>query len=498
MPRASDVIPVVDIFAGPGGLGEGFSSYRGGSRGPGFRIAASIEKDFWAHQTLELRAFRRQFDADPAFYSDYLTGRIDRKTLFAAHPDQANVAENEVHQVVLGKDTADDVRALIAARITGDMPWVLIGGPPCQAYSLIGRARNRGNSTYVAETDVRQRLYVDYLQILADHAPPVFIMENVKGLLSARLEGHQLFDRIRSDLRDPASALQREGRSARGKPKYELRSLTAPGTLFGPNEPADFLVRAEQYGIPQARHRVIIMGVREDIPCDATGLLRKKRENTAGTQIGDLPRLRSGLSGSPDTLERWMDTVRNVPKRGWFRQLDKGMREAVQESIDGLRTPAAGRGANILKRAQRVVLNHHTRSHIVPDLDRYLFAATFARAAERSPALGEFPQSLLPEHRSAAQALSGGHFADRFRVQLKGRPATTVTSHISKDGHYYIHYDASQCRSLTVREAARLQTFPDDYFFCGPRTSQYQQVGNAVPPELAQQIAGIVHQVLRG
>jgi DNA (cytosine-5)-methyltransferase 1 len=137
---------------------------------------------------------------------------------------------------------------------------------------------------------------------------------------------------------------------------------------------------------------------------------------------------------------------------------------------------------------------HETRGHMPSDLGRYLFAAVFGEVRGYSPKAADFPLSLSPDHRN----WHSGVFNDRFRVQLAGEPSTTVTSHISKDGHYFIHPDPMQCRSLTVREAARLQTFPDDYYFLGNRTQQYVQVGNAVPPYLARQIAQLLLRALSG
>jgi len=142
--------------------------------------------------------------------------------------------------------------------------------------------------------------------------------------------------------------------------------------------------------------------------------------------------------------------------------------------------------------------SHESRGHMPSDLHRYFFAALYAGLKGISPKLSDFPEELLPIHKNVEQGVSGKMFSDRFRVQLSNAPSTTITSHISKDGHYFIHYDPVQCRSLTVREAARLQTFPDNYKFEGMRTAQYHQVGNAVPPLLANKIAEIIYEVLEG
>ena len=131
------------------------------------------------------------------------------------------------------------------------------------------------------------------------------------------------------------------------------------------------------------------------------------------------------------------------------------------------------------------------------DLYRYLFVSAYGEARGVSPCLKDFPTELLPEHKNVNQNGEDQKFADRFKVQLWNKPASTITSHISKDGHYFIHPDPVQCRSLTVREAARLQTFPDNYYFEGNRTQQYHQVGNAVPPLLANQLAAIVYKIFQ-
>jgi DNA (cytosine-5)-methyltransferase 1 len=322
-------------------------------------------------------------------------------------------------------------------------------------------------------------------------------MENVKGLLSAQLHSVQLFDRIREDLHDPAKALKREGRSSNGgNPKYEIRALV-PSVNLPQDDPRRYVVRAELLGIPQRRHRVILLGVREDLSSRISPVLSlQKTSRTVDEVVNALPAVRSGLSKQPDSDIAWLDAIKACRNRVWMRQIDPQIRKEIEHRLEGLGVPAASRGSNFLSWSENCVLNHSTRAHILPDLERYLFASSHAIVFGFSPTLSEFPKALRPDHSNLARALRNEMFADRFRVQVGDLPATTITSHISKDGHYYIHPDPSQCRSLTVREAARIQTFPDDYFFCGGRTAQYLQVGNAVPPDLARQIAGVVAEIL--
>jgi DNA (cytosine-5)-methyltransferase 1 len=501
-------------------LGEGFSALRRGGE-PVFKIKLSIEKDFHAHQTLELRAFYRQFPdrKAPAEYYKYLAGRLSREALFEKFPEEARKASDEAWHIELGgkhfSETQIDAR--ICGAIGKRVNWVLIGGPPCQAYSIVGHSRVIGGEGLAAyEADPKHHLYEHYLRILSIHQPPVFIMENVKGLLSARYKSEGIFQRILKDLKHPLGAMRWAGNPMHQEAlEYQLMPLAAgSGELLANlshTEPRHFVLRAEDYGIPQARHRIIVLGIRADLRLVPIPLQKSQAVSVAEV-IADLPKLRSGLSREADSPEGWRDAVLEITDSTWLRNdtLPGGLREALLRAsarvrqglgrggrfLEGMSIPAKCPGWFLDKRLQGVC-NHETRVHIREDLHRYFFAAVFAKEFKRSPLLEDLPKALLPEHANVEAALKETKFNDRFRVQMAGRPSTTIVSHIARDGHYYIHYDPAQCRSLTVREAARLQTFPDNYFFEGPRTQQYQQVGNAVPPLLAKKIADIVADLLQ-
>lgn len=510
-------IPIVDLFAGPGGLGEGFSFIEDGNA---FRTIVSAEMEASAHETLRLRAFyrvlRRKGKKALASYYRFCNGETSLpydESTFAEWEE----AGREARQIELGTPEGNKELDTILdnAKIGPEKPWVLIGGPPCQAYSLVGRARNRGKKNYIAENDHRHYLYKQYLRILHNYKPAAFVMENVKGILSSKINGQYIFHSILQDLANPGLACGETSGL-----KYRIHSLVV-NTVFdsesNPNDidVHDFVIRAEEYGIPQARHRVILLGIREDI--DATPRFLKKHEPITFNDVTqNLPRLRSRLTKEKDSTEAWTKTIKQhlselaneteqLPELNKLGATLRKYSEAVTSSLDNghLRIPISNRLAE-LPPAQaiwyedkklKVWLNHEARGHMRSDLRRYVYAASFAETYGRSPKGHEefCLKGLRPEHAN----WETGKFADRFKVQLTDTPSTTVTSHIAKDGHYFIHPDPLQCRSLTVREAARLQTFPDNYFFQGNRTQQFHQVGNAVPPLLAVKIASVVRDVLR-
>ncbi len=521
----SSNINIIDLFAGPGGLGEGFSSLESNGGHP-FRIRMSVEKEISAHTTLTLRALYRilREEGNTKPYFDYAEGRISKDDLIAECPDQWQEANEETLGAprALGEDND-----LIHKRLKqlkkqhSSEPWVVIGGPPCQAYSLVGRARNKGIQNYKAEEDPRHFLYKEYLQVLSIIEPDVFVMENVKGILSSSVGGEKIFPKILADLENPR--LVTEGKK-NGK-SYRIYSFVkAPDSTdlisSGYSNHNDFIIRAEDYGVPQTRHRVILLGVSADLTDNIPDQLKTSEQVSIEYVLEGLPALRSKLSKGEDSSVNWKAAidanVRLVKSQLGRNKTYTAVLDSMSESLRNLKSEAPvtdtkypGKGigkeapvklSNWLTKAKPgKVLNHAARGHMNSDLGRYLFSACWAlpevhgTSDKPFPKAEDYPECLAPDHAN----WNTGKFADRFRVQRKGRPATTVTSHISKDGHYFIHPDPTQCRSLTVREAARIQTFPDNYFFEGSRTQQYVQVGNAVPPFLAVQLATIVFRLLK-
>lgn len=505
---------VVDLFAGPGGLGEGFASLRERGHAP-FQIGISVEKEPSAHRTLMLRAFLRKYRARrgalPKQFIDFHAGLIPEPAWAEVDAEAWCTAVGEARDLELGTEAAArTINGAITNLRRNFDDTILIGGPPCQAYSLVGRARSRGMRGYVPEEDPRHYLFREYIRVLDRLRPAAFVMENVKGMLSSQVESRPVFEMLIEDLTSLGTG--------RGH-LYELRAIRladGKARLLEAEQPSDFIVRAEKFGVPQRRHRVIIVGIRRDLARSAS----MARINVCSTPptlaetIGNLPALRSGLSRGHDSEAAWREAVINAgrrlssihrrkddaPLRSTFAALTKELEASPPLPRASAALPLSYGTANNrllrwLERPKlRAVAQHESRGHMASDLERYMFVAVFGEKHGFSPKTEDFPLALHADHRN----WHTGVFNDRFRVQLASQPSTTITSHISKDGHYFIHPDPKQCRTLTVREAARLQTFPDDYIFLGNRTQQYVQVGNAVPPYLARQIAKLVLESLRG
>tara|TARA_A100001015_G_scaffold304214_1_gene395086 strand:+ start:726 stop:2279 length:1554 start_codon:yes stop_codon:yes gene_type:complete len=511
-------IKVIDLFAGPGGLGEGFSQFKKNNSNF-FDVKLSIEKDSVACKTLLTRKFYRkiQNENSKSNYNKYINGNISIDNLFQLNQTEFKEARKEVLELDICKKNRKELDTKIQSALNGDKKWVLIGGPPCQAYSIAGRTRILGKKPLKDEEkyrkdanqykkdleiynkklnefskDERHELYTEYIRIISKFSPSIFIMENVQGILSSTIKPgkhEKIINRIMEDLKSPNSVTK-----SKNKTTYNLFPLVKSESKLNEFSPKDFLINSEDYGVPQTRKRVIIVGYRNDLIKKDNLFLKKEKMQDLKSTIDDLPKMRSIITNRGkvnDNLNRWIKEISNSFKNIHIK--DKEFKKFVKENIKKL----SDSKDYFENKANKMIPNHETRMHLIKDIQRYFYSSCFSRFYERSPKIEDFPINLIPKHKNINKNnLKNTIFKDRFRVQLENDPSKTITSHISKDGHYFIHYDPLQSRSFSVREAARVQTFPDNYFFEGNKTQQYVQVGNAVPPLLAQKIASIVAENL--
>lgn len=313
---------------------------------------------------------------------------------------------------------------------------IVIGGPPCQAYSIAGRVRDEKGM----RSDYRNYLFEHYLSVLKRYQPKVFLFENVPGILSSK-PGDRL-----------VTELIREGFDDIG---YEIVN-----DLKGHS-----VINAKEYGVPQARKRVFIIGVRkEDTQKNIQELLRSfyleilpkyKVENEVSVKeaIGDLPKY------EPIYNE-------GAHKKRMVYKLQKGEKE-------------------------NTITWHKPRYHNVRDMGIYKLLAEDLESGQHkyldSKALSELYKELVGSH-------SPIH---RYHVLKPDFPSTTIIAHLYKDGNRFIHYDSSQARTITPREAARLQSFDDDYEFIGGQGAVFQMIGNAVPPLLSKNLAFALSKLLK-
>ena len=392
----------IDLFAGCGGLSEGF--YR-----EGFKALAHVEWNHWACETLRTR--------------------------------MRHYGYKDVDKAVIEADiTSNDIIKKISDAAQNEVPDVIIGGPPCQAYSTAGRVRDGEKMA----NDSRNFLFESYVKILEHFKPKFFVFENVTGILSAQAKGKKIFPEVIKAL---------------GK-KY--RVIDDPEVLT--HNTAD-------YGVPQIRKRVIIMGIRKDIPdCDILDLYkdvvkthynpetpeveRKKRKRFVDVRqaLADLPVVHPGEDASAEKFDYPCDNefLKRIGKKGIHPLYDHICRKHNETDIERF----------------RVMIKNHW---------------SFGEMRRERPDL---------EHEHARV------FDNSYVVQWWNLPSKTILAHIHKDGFQFIHPDINQLRTFTVREAARIQSFPDDFVFEGSRGEKFKQIGNAVPVLFAEALAKAIKKNL--
>lgn len=404
----------IDLFAGAGGLSEGFIRH-------GFDPVAHIEMDFYASQTLMTRAAYYHLLNEKSLdkYNQYLLGRINKDELHEMLPQS-------IKETVINMEITDDTIDLIFETIDANLARydspevdVLIGGPPCQAYSLVGRARD----PYGKENDIRNYLYMQYVKFLRKYTPKMFVFENVPGILSASKGA--LFEDVKNIMREAG---------------YELQAK---------------VLDASEFGVLQKRKRVILIGWNKELDFNYPDFQTILHGFKVEELLADLPPLQPGEEKNHYISE-------------------------PSEYLDSFQ----------IRKESDVLTQHITRVHNDKDREIYRHAIELWNNEGKRLKYTDLPTSLI-SHKNLTS------FLDRFKVVGSELPYShTVVSHIAKDGHYYIHPDIMQLRSLSVREAARLQSFPDDFYFEGPRTAVFTQIGNAVPPLMAESIAMKINEML--
>lgn len=305
---------------------------------------------------------------------------------------------------------------------------IIIGGPPCQAYSVAGRVRDENGM----KDDYRNYLFEHYCSIVNRYKPKLFVFENVPGILSAKPDGTPIKERIRQDFLNIG---------------YEIIEDLSIAKLDASN-----------YSVPQKRERIIIVGLSKnffsapqktltDFYSNILPKYKGKKQITVKEAIGDLPKI--------------------IP---YFD-------EEHHEKRIGYQVPECK------------ISWHEPRYQNLRDMD------TFKILAE-DVASGKFEYDSKKITELYEQKVGSKSPIHRYHVLEPNKPSTTIIAHLYKDGNRFIHYDPAQCRSITVREAARLQSFDDDFDFIGNRGNAYQMIGNAVPPKLAKAIGNAIFELM--
>ena len=402
----SNKLTFIDLFAGCGGLTEGFYKQ-------GFTALTHVEFDHYACESLRTRMK----------HYGYPEKKISVLEKDITNEDILDCIENEIKKQTINNQIVD----------------LIIGGPPCQSFSSLGRAKDENGM----QNDPRNFLFESYEKILTHFKPKIFVFENVTGLLTAKLGKEKTVNVI----------LKKLGQ------KYNL--------IKNPN---DMVLNSCDYGVPQIRKRIILIGVRKDIKIDPKEIYKGIIKTHYNTETSDKEKV------DKKKFVTVKDAIADLPslKPG---QGEKKIKHSVKVWNDFLETVRA--------KDDRIIFDHIARNHNEADKKRYYAMSknkwTFQDMLEKKPALNHLKQRV---------------FNNSYVVQFWDLPARTIIAHLYKDGNQFIHPDCNQERTLTPREAARLQSFPDDFVFEGSKTQQYKQIGNAVPPLMAEAIAKSIKKAL--